>query len=99
MKVLSTVSQINSAIKSGKRVIIKFYAKWCGACLSIKNEYIKMSNTYNKVIFYEVNVDSVKNIGDAFGIENIPDIRYYEGGKMKARMLGTNLKSFEHNLK
>nr|QBK89611.1 MAG: thioredoxin [Pithovirus LCPAC001] len=99
MKTLSTASQISSIINSGRRIIIKFYAKWCGACLSIKKEYQGLSDKYKNVEFYEVDVDTIKKIGSVFNIENIPDIRYYSGGKMKARILGTNLGSIEHHLK
>ena len=55
--------------------IIDFYADWCGPCRRLSPLLDELAKEYEKEIYiYKVNVDSDKEIAEAFGITSLPTI-------------------------
>lgn len=75
-------------LKESKKVLIDFYADWCGPCqvLSPIVEEVAKSNTDVKVV--RINIDNAENIAIDYGIMSIPTLVVIEDGEEVKRSVG-----------
>ena len=74
-----TSVELQEKINSGKKVIVEFWAEWCGPCKMMKPlfERVSSQNTSN-VEMYTMNVDMNKEIAVSLGIRSIPTIKVFQ---------------------
>ena len=74
-----TSVELQEKINSGKKVIVEFWAEWCGPCKMMKPlfERVASQNTSN-VEMYTMNVDMNKEIAASLGIRRIPTIKVFQ---------------------
>ena len=68
--------------KADKKVLVDFYADWCGPCKMIAEEVAE----YAKV--GKVNVDDSPEIAEEFGIMSIPTLLIFENGEVIHKHVG-----------
>ena len=67
------------------KVLVDFYANWCGPCKMLSPVLEKISNEI-KVI--KVNVDSNQELAREYGVMSIPCLILFEEGKEIKRNIG-----------
>ena len=75
--------------KSDKKVLVDFYADWCGPCKMMAPAIEKIAeevSEYAKV--GKVNVDDSPEIAEEFGIMSIPTLLIFENGKIIHKNVG-----------
>lgn len=81
-------------IKSGKAVMIDFWAEWCGPCRMIAPIVDEMSKDFDgKAIIGKVNVDENPGITAKLKIRNIPTLLFYKNGVEVDKIVGAASKS------
>lgn len=74
---------MKQAEKSGKAVMIKFYAVLCDPCKNLAPLYEKLAKEYSKSIdFCRVNIDISKELCSQLEIKTMPTILAFKMGKM-----------------
>ena len=68
-----------------KRVLIDFYANWCGPCKMLSPELEKISDEIEVV---KINVDEHQDLAREYGVMSIPCIILIEDGKEIKRNVG-----------
>jgi thioredoxin 1 len=78
-----TSVELQEKINSGKKVIVEFWAEWCGPCKMMKPifERVASENTTD-VEMYTMNVDLNKEVAMSLGIRSIPTIKVFDNGEM-----------------
>jgi thioredoxin 1 len=76
-----------SLLKKG-RVLIDFWAPWCGPCKTLKPTVEQFADSIDEVNVYFCNVDEDHEMASAFGIRSIPTLVYMEDGEIKNRKSG-----------
>ena len=78
-----TSVELQEKINSGKKVIVEFWAEWCGPCKMMKPlfERVSSQNTSN-VEMYTMNVDLNKEIAASLGIRSIPTIKVFQNSNI-----------------
>ena len=78
-----TSVELQEKINSGKKVIVEFWAEWCGPCKIMKPlfERVASQNTSN-VEMYTMNVDLNREIGASLGIRSIPTIKVFQNSNI-----------------
>jgi len=73
---------------NGPRVLVDFWASWCGPCKMMKPRIEKFDtdNPDIKVIF--CNVDEESDIAKEYNIRSIPTLMYFEDGEIKGKKIG-----------
>ena len=81
-------------VKSGKPVMIDFWAVWCGPCRMIAPIVEEMAAEYDgKAIIGKVDVDSNPNVAMKYGIRNIPTVLFVKDGSVVDKQVGAAPKS------
>lgn len=74
-------------------VLVDFWAEWCGPCKMIAPVLEEVAADYEgKVIVAKVNVDQNKGTPGALGINSIPTLIIFKGGKEAERSIGFKTK-------
>ena len=68
-----------------KRVLVDFYANWCGPCKMLSPVLESVSD---EVKILKVNVDENQDLAKEYGVMSIPCIILFDGGKELKRNIG-----------
>lgn len=86
MNYIKNEKEFDEVIKKDK-VVIDFYAEWCGPCKMLSPILDKVSKELN-LDTYKVNVDEVEDVARQYGIMSIPTVMIFEKGKMTKKNVG-----------
>ncbi len=75
-------------LKAEGKVLVDFWAEWCGPCRMIGPVLEEMAGDYPSVTFVKLNVDEAPDVAQRFSVMNIPTVLAFEGGEVKQRIVG-----------
>ena len=81
-----------------KKVIIDFFADWCGPCKRIAPEFLILSEQYKDIVFLKVDVEASPLLADNFNITSLPTFVIQNSGEIITTIKGGNLDSIKLNL-
>ena len=87
MKYLESEKDFNEIIK-GRKVLVDFYADWCGPCKMISPIVEEVARENKDVEVLKVNVDNFENIAREYKVMSIPTLIVFEEGKEKSKSIG-----------
>lgn len=71
------------------RVVVDFYADWCGPCRQVAPAVEELSSKWNgSVRFVKVDIDESPQLAKAYGVSSIPTIVLFEDGEIVAGTMG-----------
>lgn len=79
-----------SVVTSNNKVVLDFYADWCGPCQVLKPEFAKLaeSNKGNGIYFGSVDIEENDDIVRKYGIRNLPTILFLRDGEVIGKQVG-----------
>ena len=87
------VTNINKLdLKVGKKYVFDFYADWCVPCKNLKPVLESISDEYNDVEFYKVDIDTEAELTQMFKIRSIPTLVFISTDGTTTLTQGTVLK-------
>lgn len=75
-------------LKAEKKVLIDFWATWCGPCRMIAPFVEEIAQEREDIIVGKIDVDEERDLAIRFGIVSIPTLIVMEKGEKKGQMLG-----------
>lgn len=94
MALVITDSNFDELLKSGKPLVVDFWAEWCGPCKMIGPIVEDLSHEYeDKVIIGKLDVDENNDVTTRYGIRNIPTILFFKDGLQVDKQVGATQKS------
>jgi thioredoxin 1 len=87
--IVLTDSNFASEVTKYPIMLVDFWAPWCGPCKMISPIIEQLSREYSsRVAFGKVNVDENQGIAASFGIQSIPTLMIFKGGKAVDVIIG-----------
>jgi len=87
-----TAVELKEKIKNGEKVVVDFWAPWCGPCKMLKPIFERVSEQYlsenSEVQLYTINVEENKEFASSLGIRSIPTLKSFSGGKEVRNKIG-----------
>ena len=74
-------------LNSKDKVLVDFYANWCGPCKMLRPILESVANK-TKANIVSVNVDDSENLARKYGIMSIPCLILFKDGKEISRSVG-----------
>ena len=94
IKHISDASFESDVLKSGKPVLVDYWAEWCGPCKMIAPILDEVAATYgDKLTIAKMNVDENRDIPAKFGIRGIPTLMLFKDGQLAATKVGAMSKA------
>jgi thioredoxin 1 len=78
----------DAVLNAPGKVLVDFWAEWCGPCRVVGPVLDEMAEDYPDVTFLKLNVDEAPEVARRFAVMNIPTILAFEGGEAKQRVVG-----------
>ena len=86
-------SEFDDFVKSESKVVVDFYADWCGPCKVLGPVVEEVAKELkDTVIFAKVDVDDNQELAQRFQIMSIPTIIYFKDGQQVHRTNGARSK-------
>src|ERR687889_1047302 len=86
---VTTKSWDTVVTNSNLPVLVDFWAEWCGPCRMVGPAVEQLSKTMgDKIKVAKLNVDENQEIAAKYGIQSIPSLILFKGGKEVARTIG-----------
>jgi len=79
-------------LNSEKKVLVDFYASWCGPCRMLAPIINEISDERSDIKVVKINVDDEPELASEFGVMSIPTLIVFENGKAVDRMMGARPK-------
>lgn len=80
---------LQNEINAGNKVIVEFWAEWCGPCRMMKPAFEKVaSENTTEVKMYTMNVDLNREVSAALGIRSIPTVKMFSSGQVIETKVG-----------
>ena len=92
---LTTAEQFQAqVVRPGKPALVDFYADWCGYCQALKPTLAQLESEYaGKVAFFRVDTDAARELSSQHGIQYLPTLLFYAGGRQVDRIVGLESES------
>ena len=76
--------QFQSAISGNSKVIVKYYADWCGSCKLFAPKFRRLSDDdrFAGIAFLDVNAEQSPEARKAAGVDNLPFFAIFRDGKL-----------------
>ena len=77
---------------SDKKVLLDFYADWCGPCRMVSPIVEEIANEREEILVAKINVDNEPELASEFGVVSIPALFVIKDGKIVNQASGARPK-------
>ncbi len=76
-------------VRSGKPLVLDFWASWCGPCRRVGPIIEELANDYEgRAIIGKCNIEEDEELPMRFSVRNIPTILFFKNGELVDRQVG-----------
>ena len=87
-----TKANFDEALTSDKKVLIDFYADWCGPCRMVSPLVDEIAEEHPEYLVGKINVDDSPDLAQDFGVFSIPTLVVLKNGEAVNKAVGARPK-------
>jgi len=92
----ATDISLEKQLKNNEKVVVKFYADWCGVCKAFEPQFKRMTEeTDGSIKFLEINAPDNPKARLSAGVYSLPFFASYENGKLKEKLSSADRKAVQ----
>ena len=81
--------ELQQKINNGDKMIVEFWAEWCGPCKMMKPIFERVANSNtSQVQMFTMNIDQNRETAVSLGIRSIPTIKMFNSGQVVHTQVG-----------
>jgi thioredoxin 1 len=89
-----TSENFEALVKTGKPIVLDFWATWCGPCRMVGPFIEQLAQEYDgRAIVGKCDVDQDEELSARFGVRNIPTILFVKDGQVVDKQVGAASKA------
>lgn len=88
-KEIQTVEEFDALLAEGGKIVVDFFAVWCGPCKMMGRVIEDVQDDYPDVKFVKVDVDQLPSIAQRYGVYSIPQINLFLNGNEANKLIGS----------
>ena len=89
---------IKEVSENNKKVLVDFYANWCGPCRMLRPVLEEFANEFNDIKIVSIDVDEAENLAREYEVISIPCLVLFQDGKEINRSVGLKSKEEIENI-
>jgi thioredoxin len=74
-----TTERVKQLQLEGKKLLVDFWAPWCGPCKTLIPRLESFENEYQDVNFVKLNVDENSDYAVELGVRSVPTVIIFDG--------------------
>ncbi len=79
----------DKVLNSDVPVLVDFWAEWCGPCKMIGPSVEQLASEYSgRAGVFKLDIDSEGEIASQYGVQSIPTLLVFKGGKVVDQQIG-----------
>ena len=86
-------NNFSEVINSGKKVLLDFWAPWCGPCRMVVPMVEEIAEERPDILVGKINVDEQPELASQFGVMSIPTLVVIKDGEVVNRSMGARPKN------
>ena len=75
-------------IKNNGKVIVDFYADWCGPCKMLRPVLDEIASERKDINIVSVNIDNDEELAEKYNVMSIPCVVLFNNGEEERRSIG-----------
>lgn len=81
-----TTQDLDEVLKANDKVIVKFYADWCGSCKLFAPKFRRLSedDRFKGITFIDINAEKNEAARKKAGVDNLPFFASFKSGELLA---------------
>lgn len=91
VKLIKSAEELQSILSSNPRVVVDFFADWCGPCKHIAPQLDALAAKHSNVRFCKVDVDALQDVAALYRIEAMPTLVFLSNGREVKRVRGADM--------
>src|SRR5215213_10977896 len=82
--IISDDASFNTQLSDHKKVVVKYYADWCGSCKLFAPKYKRLATDerFTGIAFLDVNAEKNPQARKAAGVANLPYFAIFRNGQL-----------------
>jgi len=79
-------------LNSEQKVLVYFWTSWCAPCKGFSPIVAQLSEEFEDIVFYKMNLDENPEVTLDFSIFSVPTVKIFKNGELVKDILGARTK-------